>query len=715
MIGEEYTTNFDNVKDSRKSLVEQAEKDPIGTVAKLFNVTEPEVARRNLVWDRYQRKYRRGLMYLTDTSSTPLYFTNYIFSVVENAKAHIARNMPVLNAKPRGRKDDVAADIMTRVLKDELLRAGIKTVTREVTHYGLINTIGWFKIGYDDVNDSLDLMACHPNTVFIDPIATDYREARWIIHKLSNVDASKIYAEYGEYPLSKDRDEKKNVASTMSERSSLYATGDNMQSIVDVAPTVDVYECWIRDYSKERKNDWYVVTVAGDVVLKNEHSVYDHNCHPFVPWIAVEDYNSDNFYTRGVGYVEEIEPLQDKADALDLRIDKNIALTSNRQKIISAQAGVNPAVVDNTQGRVITVNGDPSRAIYYDIPPQFGSDVYGYRTNTELLIQTVSGIMDVTQGRRPTGIIAGRAIQSLKESAEVRLADTTDTAAWALSEVGALAIQIILQFFTKDRIVRATDANKDDELRVIAEYPPSLAKGSDIETLIQAREQMEAQQMAMGLMPPEQSGMGMPPNDTMGGMLPNDMTGMGAGMPMTPAMGGPSASIEDMVPEDAPPEDLETIDGVSPELRRLREEWKKRNNIALVLEDVQYEWDIFVNTDTALPTSSAERGQVAADLFRLGAIDREALLTALNYPDAEGILRRLEKDVTGKDAGNPDAEAGQDVIAMLMNSFAGILTQLGLPQEMIPMIMQELQGSLQQSQAPAPNQATGNFPPQITM
>lgn len=704
MIGEEYTTNFDNVKDSRKSLVEQAKEDPIGTVAKLFNVTEPEVARRSLVWDRYQRKYRRGLMYLTDTSSTPLYFTNYIFSVVENAKAHITRNMPVLNAKPRGRKDDVAADIMTRFLKDELLRAGIKTVTREVIHYGLINSIGWFKIGYDDVNDSLDLMACHPSTIFIDPIATDYREARWIIHKLSNVDASKIYAEYGEYPLRKDRDENKNVASTMSERSSLYATGDNMQSIVDVAPTVDVYECWIRDYSKERKNDWYVVTVAGDVVLKNEHSVYDHNRHPFVPWIAIEDYNSDNFYTRGVGYVEEIEPLQDKADALDLRIDKNIALTSNRQKIISAQAGVNPAVVDNTQGRVITVNGDPTKAIYYDIPPQFGSDVYNYRTNTELLIQTVSGIMDVTQGRRPTGIIAGRAIQSLKESAEVRLADATDTAAWALSEVGSLAIQIILQFFTKDRIVRATDANKDDELRVIAEYPPSLAKGSDVETLIQAREQMEAQQMAMGLMPPEQPG-----------MLPNDTMGMGVGMPMTPAMGGPSASIEDMVPEDVPPEDLETIDGVSPELRRLREEWKKRNNIALVLEDVQYEWDIFVNTDTALPTSSAERGQVAADLFRLGAIDREALLTALNYPDAENILRRLEKDVTGKDAGNPDAEAGQDVIAKLMNSFAGILTQLGLPQEMIPMIMQELQGSLQQSQASVPNQATGNFPPQITM
>lgn len=711
MINEEYITQVSGA-DKSKSLVAQAKADPIGTVNALLGVTEPVLKSRSLVWDRYQRKYRRGLMYLQDIqATTPLYFTNYIFSVVENAKAHVTRNMPELSAKPRGFKDDVSADVMTKLLKDSLARADLKTVTRNVVHYGLINTIGWFKVSYDEISDALALMACHPGTVLCDPLALNYKEARWIIHKIENQDADKVYEEYGEYPFTKDGHEPRAVVGTLdSDRSSFYASGDNLKAAVDVAPTVDIYECWIRDYSKKRKNDWYIVTVGGDTVLREEYSPYDHNQHPFVQWIACEDPNATSLYTRGAGYVEEIEPLQDRADSLDMRIYKNISLTSNRQKIVSAQSGINPNVVDNTQGRVLTANGDPSKAVYYDIPPQFGGDVYTYRTQTELLIQTVSGIMDVTQGRRPTGIIAGRAIESLKESAEVRLADTTDTVATALGEVGSLSLQIILQFFERDRMVRATDVN-ELEIRVIAEYPPSLAKNSNAEELLKAQEEVEAQQRAMGLPMPGDE-MGTP------GMTPMGMTPQPGMMP--PGMPGAAPPVEEeglleaLVPEDLPPEDLQDIDGISPELRRLREEWKKRNDIALVLEDVQFEWDVSVNTDTALPTSPAERGQVAADLFRLGAIDRKALLSALNYPDAEGILKRLEGDVTGKDAGNPEAESGQNTIEMLLQNFAGILMELGIPQELLPSIMEGLQGSIQSPGQGAPPQG-GNFPPQIAM
>lgn len=731
MLNETYTTRVDRL-DARKSLVEQAKDDPIGLVNKLLGVTEPVVNQRALIWDRYQRKYRRGLTYLMGvTSETPLYFTNYVFSVVEAAKANLTRNMPELSAKPKGIKDDTASNLMSRVLKDALNRAGLKNVSRQVLHYGLINTLGWYKVGYDEDIDELALMACHPRTVLVDPSALDYREARWIIHKLPNQDASKVYEEYGTYPSKKDSDEGRVVGTlTTDMRSNLYSVGDNMASIIDVAPTVDVYECWLRDYSKKRKNDWYILTVANDVVLEEKYSPYDHNCHPFVPWIAMEDYNADNYYTRGAGYVEEMEPLQDRADALDLRIYKNIALTSNRQKIVSGQSGVNPALVDNTQGRVLIANGDPSKAVYYDIPPQFGTDVYQYRSQTDLLIQTVTGIMDVTQGRRPTGIIAGRAIQSLKDSAEVRLADTGDTHALTLSAVGALAIQIILQFFDKDRIIRATDAN-DTDLRVIAEYPESLQPDSDLLETIQAQQETEAMYRGAGFvyseeLPPDQQGIPTPLSpppvapgqESMGmmgsmtpqapGMTPTALAGLGAPPPQTDLMS--------FVPDDPPPEDMEDIDGISPELRQLRDEWKTRNDIALVLEDVQYEWDIIVNTDTALPTSNTERGQVAADLFRLGAIDRKALLDALNYPNAEAILGRLEGNVTGKDAGSPDAEAGNGAIQAMMQAFGGILSQLGVPQEMLPSIMEEVQNAASQGQQPpGGQQQPGGFPPQIAM
>lgn len=738
MLNETYTTRVDDL-DVQKSLVQQAKADPVLLVSKLLGVTEPVVNQRAMVWDRYQRKYRRGLLYLSGSyADTPLYFTNYVFSVVESAKANLTRNMPELSAKPKGIKDDLASDLMTRVLKDALNRAGLKTITRQVLHYGLINTIGWWKVGYDVDKDELALMACHPGTVLIDPAALDYHDARWVIHKLTNQDSSKVYEEYGTYPSKKNKDEGRTVSSTTPEKhSNLYSVGDNMASIVDVAPVVDVYECWIRSYEKKRSNDWYVITVGGDVELKSEYSKYDHNCHPFVPWISMEDHNADNFYTRGAGYIEEMEPLQDRSDALDLRIYKNIALTSNRQKIVSSQSGINPTVVDNTQGRVLTANGDPSKAVYYDIPPQFGSDVYNYRSQTELLIQTVTGIMDVTQGRRPTGIIAGRAIQSLKDSAEIRLDDTGDTFALSLSEMASLALQVILQFFDKDRIIRATDAGQSD-MRVIAEYPPSLQPDSDLLEYVKAQQEMEAQQRAMGFGTPQdfdqqnmfmqQRGM-MPNQDMMGVATPPAPDMMGGvppemGVPMTPQPPGmtptqPPAPIpeenglDQYVPDDLPLEDTEDIDGISADLRQLRDEWKKRNDIALVLEDVQYEWDVYVNTDTALPTSNTERGQVAADLFRLGAIDRRALLTALNYPDTEGILKRLEGDVTGKDAGNPDAEAGVQQIEVLKQAFQQILGQMGVPAEVIPSIMQELDN--QTSQGQPPSQQTGNFQPQIAM
>lgn len=732
MENEQYTTRVDDL-DVRKSLVKQAEKDPVGLVNKLLSVTEPTVNQRMMVWDRYQRKYRRGLLYLTDVyANNPLYFTNYVFSVVEAAKANMTRNMPELSAKPKGLKDNVASNLMSRVLRDSLSRAGLKRVTREVLHYGLINTIGWYKVAWDEDADELAIMGCHPKNVLIDPDAVDYHEPRWIIHRIPAQDASKIYDIYGEYPSSGKKDEDKVIGSSVT-RSNLYSTGSNMAEVIDVAPSVDLYECWIRSYEKKRKNDWYIVTVAGGVVLEEGYSEYKHNCHPFVPWIANEDFNSDNFYTRGAGYVEEMEPLQDRADALDLRIYKNISLTSNRQKIVSAQSGVNPSVVDNTQGRVITANGDPSKAVYYDIPPQFGTDVYNYRTQTELLIQTVTGIMDVTQGRRPTGIIAGRAIQSLKDSAEVRLDDGSDTHALALNEVGALALQNILQFMAKDRIILATDADQED-IRVIAEYPESLQPDSDILEIIQAQQAMQAESLAMGFeAPDEMAGMGVPGVPQQPGMtptapagmdmmgmpgMPTDMGGSGrmGGMPMgaPPMQASQPPDLLDYVPDEPPPEDMEELDGISPELRKMREEWKARNNISLVLEDVKYDWDVYVNTDSALPKTPTERSQVAADLFRLGVIDRKAVLDALNYPNADAILKRLEGDVTGKDAGNPEAEAGTGQIDMLMQAFIQILGQLGVPQEIIPSVMQELQAGMGQQSTPAPNQG-GNFQPQIAM
>jgi len=341
--------------------------------------------------------------------------------------------------------------------------------------------------------------------------------------------------------------------------------------------------------------------------------------------------------------------LQDRVDALDLKLYKNTSLLSNRQRFVSANSGLNVNTMDNTAGRTYKVNGDPQKAVYYDAPPQMSQSIYEYRDRTEQLIQTVSGVYDVMLGRRPTGITAGRAIESLKDSAETRIANVMDTLAEAIEDVASLGLQIIFQFYDGERIIKSTDGDKDKNIIVVADYPSEL------------QPQSEVQRDAFGF-------------------------------PML----NPSTQEPILVDAGAEPE-------VTPELEEMRNMWKQQAGIALVLSDVTYEWDLKASTDSALPSARAERGQIAADLFRLGAIDREALLEAMDFPARHKILQRLAAEATGKNAGDPMVETGRQIEQIFT-----ILQQFGVPAEILAQAVQQIQGG-------QPQQQGGNFPPQMTM
>lgn len=633
------------------TLHEKVMDEPVKTIRQLVAVTESAMAERIMVWDRYRRKYRRGLKYLQNVQSgVPLYFTNYLFANVESIKANLTRNLPKLSASPRGSRDDLASDLISRALEDTLDRGGIRVATKEVVHHGLLATMAYYKVYYSEVLDDVAVEALSPEHVLVDPKAQTLDDARWIIHRRRAVPVDAILAEFGKMPekaLESDSDSAGD--STVTERDGLYTSTGELKPSIDVTMTFDVYETWIRVYDREAENPWYIVTHAGATVLKSEFSPYEHGRSPFVVWFGGEDYGGDNIYYRGVGAIEEIEPLQDRADAVDLKIYKHISLMTNRQKFVSAQSGLNVNLMDNTSGRTLKVNGDPRNAVYYDTPPQLPMEVYNYRDRTEMLIQTVSGVFDVTQGRRPTGITAGRAIESLKDSAETRLAALADTLAYALEMVGGLSLQIMLQFFDGERLIKSTDGDKDKDFMIIADYPP----------------EMQPQPMPM--------------LGDMGEMLVDEETG---GYQVDETEGEPE---------------------VDPQLEQLRADWKAQNNVALVLSDVTYQWDIKANADSALPSAKAERAQVATEMFRLGAIDREALLTAIEYPDRHKILQRLASEATGKNAGDPNVDG--DPVGQMME----MLAQMGLPEEMLAQIAQQMQQGGGQ-----PPQQKG-FAPQMTI
>ena len=93
--------------------------------------------------------------------------------------------------------------------------------------------------------------------------------------------------------------------------------------------------------------------------------------------------------------------------------------------------------------------------------------------------------------------------------------------------------------------------------------------------------------------------------------------------------------------------------------------WKEENGYHLVLEEIDLDYDIEVDAESTLPQARRERGMIAPDLFRLGAIDRRALLEALDWPGRAEILSRMGDGIS------PSAQSQQaSAMNMLLEQMA---------------------------------------------
>jgi len=447
-----------------QTLTSMLEDDPVKAIQAMIKSSENALSERQSTWDRYWRKYRRGLKYqpTSDTTQTPLFFVNYIFTVVETSRVYLTRSLPSIVATPVEISDDMAAEIATTILRHEMTRARVLDAAKRVLQHAFITGVGWFKAYYDKEagnhgKGAIVIDVVPPEDILIDPLATSQHDARWIIHRKRNVPYEDVM------DLLDGKDLPAGTETPLRPSGEVHDTP---------GAVVTRYEAWVRE-----KNGWHVYQLVENVLVKDFKSPYTrHNKTPFVPLFDMVDDRADNFYKIGIGEIEEIEAQQDKIDALDWLIYANIRNTVNRQRLVDVSKGISPDQVDNTPGRVYGVMGDPRSAMIWDQPASLSQDVFAYRFQAEQYIQSVSGIFEVTQGKRPTGIVAARAIERLQEAAATRLYDKQLSLCSALRDVAELCLYNIFQFYDSDRIVRTANNHL---LRITGKYPDELSIPKD--------------------------------------------------------------------------------------------------------------------------------------------------------------------------------------------------------------------------------------------
>lgn len=430
-------------------------------------------------WEKWYRLYsgQHWDGQRPDWKSTPV--VNFIWSTIETIIPIMTDSSPqwvVAPTKPENAQTaDVMNDIVRRVWIKNDMDLKLPIILRNTMKYGTGFAKVWWKES-DDAGEDGDVAVSivDPRHLFPSPGALDLKDAAYLCY------AANVPINYVEdmYPDATGRlvggiwEEDLTVSKTITSQSggtsgtvigpvqssrnlsdgtgSSASTSNPVDSsggrpIVDRSSLVTLIECWHRKDGRA----WLTVCANG-IVLRHGESPFDHNMFPFVKFV---DYSIPSCFW-GMGEVQQLEKLQDFINRRRGQTQDILRITANPPLVADANSGINPKAMTTRPGTIIYKN--PQTEVKWLVPPQLPAALFEIQALDKQDFDSVSGIYDVTQGRKPKGIEAASAINELQEAAQTRLRLKVREMEGSLRNLGELVIALVQQFYTEERVIRIT-------------------------------------------------------------------------------------------------------------------------------------------------------------------------------------------------------------------------------------------------------------------
>lgn len=108
----------------------------------------------------------------------------------------------------------------------------------------------------------------------------------------------------------------------------------------------------------------------------------------------------------------------------------------------------------------------PNRVLRRESAPALPGSVFQMIQWIVNMIDTLTGLVDVTQGRRPVGIVSGNAVEALNLSAQTMIRLQTKKLEGFIERIGQRIVARIFQYYTSDRLMHILGyGNKWEEFR----------------------------------------------------------------------------------------------------------------------------------------------------------------------------------------------------------------------------------------------------------
>jgi hypothetical protein len=242
-----------------------------------------------------------------------------------------------------------------------------------------------------------------------------------------------------------------------------------------------------------------------DVILYDGPSPVEDGLYPLAPVYSYKI--EERIY--GFGEIKNILSPQKVYNELHYHEYLGLKRVSNPGWIKDDNSGIDDTTLTNEPGIVVTKRaGTEARRLE---PGQVSPQLQAKQVDIRQTIEAISGINEATQGRRPRGVTAARAIEFLQQQAVGRIRlKSRMLEEWTMLRLGKLTLSRILKYWSTTRILKVYDDNgkittfefrPEDmaDLKFEVRVSPGTTFGVSKEVILEQTQQL----LAQGILDPE--------------------------------------------------------------------------------------------------------------------------------------------------------------------------------------------------------------------
>jgi len=421
------STTLDYDEHTLEAIADSA--DQISRVKKWFEESKKARESQSERWRKNEKLYYGQHWVETQKDSRTKLVYNFPLSVVETTMPIIADHLPTVDIMPKEQDDVMFADMVQSRFDQLADQSGLYDKILLTVKDSLIYSNGYLEVLPElDENGSLTGISVNvpdPYTVFPHYFATTMENANYIIFA-TPMHVNEIEQQYDvQVTPEGNLDDYRSFQTAVDDET---REGDDMALVI---------ECFSYDPDRETYPNGRFTAIAREQLLIDEPLELSR-----IPYFMVGNYKSAHTW-YGIGEPDLVRTQTKTLNEVMSSIADNIREAGNPiRKMTPRFVAKNPLGINPHAGGKVVV--DDPKDLTWDAPPSIPGYVQNYIQQTSVMMDAVTGVHDVTQGRQPTGVTAASAIAALQEAAQTRIRyKITKEISTMIKDVGNYVVDLI--------------------------------------------------------------------------------------------------------------------------------------------------------------------------------------------------------------------------------------------------------------------------------